>query len=200
VVTVKMPQTAAGEVFQVVSGFTPRVGVAGFLAAAVCSFAAAAVSPTADQGWVTLTEENNNLGSDSDRYYVNGANLAYLSGPLAGDRGWADRIERGLPLLFAADGKRDVRYEWTVLGQQIFTPADKTLSVPDPNDRPYAGWLYTGINLLRTSTVAASMICKPPLGWSVPMPWDGKCRTVCTSSLALAAPTAGATSSVTNRR
>lgn len=149
--TTKMPQVAAGEAFWVVYALAWRPAVASFLlpTAIACSFAAGAAAPAADQGWATLSEENNNLGSDSDRYYVNGVNLAYLSGSLAEGRGWADRIERRLPVLFAADGKRDVRYEWTVLGQQIFTPADKSLTLPDPSDRPYAAWLYTGVNLLQ---------------------------------------------------
>ncbi len=38
-----------------------------------------------------------------------------------------------------------------MLGQQIFTPANKNLPVPDPTDRPYAGWLYTGLGLMQNS-------------------------------------------------
>jgi hypothetical protein len=36
------------------------------------------------------------------------------------------------------------------LAQVFYTPEDKTLAVPDPNDRPYAGWLHV------SSTVVAS--------------------------------------------
>ncbi len=32
-------------------------------------------------------------------------------------------------------------------GQDIFTPEDTTLVVPNPDDQPYAGWLYAGMAL-----------------------------------------------------
>jgi hypothetical protein len=128
------------------------------IAGAVLSFSllsggAAASAADSQRGWASLTEENNNLGSDQDRYYVNGFNLAYLSPSTASQDDWAsrltDRIEGGLSPLFAGEGQRDRRYEWTALGQQMFTPANKSLSTPDPRDRPYAAWLYTGVNLLQ---------------------------------------------------
>lgn len=112
-----------------------------------------AVADLSDRGWITITEENNNLGSNQDRYYVNGFNIAYLSGAPEPERHWdataVSTVEGALPWLFADKGQRDRRYEWTVLGQQIFTPANKSAATPDPKDRPYAGWLYTGIDLLQ---------------------------------------------------
>lgn len=33
---------------------------------------------------------------------------------------------------------------WHVVGQQFYTPDDISISSLIPNDRPYAGWLYTG--------------------------------------------------------
>jgi hypothetical protein len=109
---------------------------------------------SAAAGWWSLTAENNNFVVDEDRHYVNGVNLAYLSAPLSMDQGWAARvstnIESALRPLFPHAGQADEqRFEWTVLGQQLFTPANKSLSVPDPQDRPYAAWLYTGFNLLQ---------------------------------------------------
>ena len=105
------------------------------------------------RSWGTLTEENNNLGADSDRYYVNGVNISWLSPSLSHHDGWqsqmAGSIADALPLLFANEGTRDRRIDWTILSQQIYTPANKSASIPDPQDRPYAGWLYTGFDVLQ---------------------------------------------------
>jgi hypothetical protein len=105
------------------------------------------------QAWISVTEENNNLGADSDHYYVNGFNASWLSADINGSTDsvsaqMANRTMDWLPWLFG-DSRSDRRIDWTVLGQQIFTPSDKTRAVPDPGDRPYAGWLYTGVDLLQ---------------------------------------------------
>lgn len=122
------------------------------LALSVC-VAAPAWAAESSWGWHTVTIENNNLGSNRDRYYVNGFNVAYLSTPVESGSSWAaratDDIERSLRWLFTVSAHPDTRFEWTVLGQQIFTPANKSAVIPDPRDRPYAGWLYTGGSLLR---------------------------------------------------
>jgi hypothetical protein len=49
--------------------------------------------------------------------------------------------------LFAPDGAARRQIEWIMIGQSIFTPADKARVPPDPFDRPYAAWLYTGVSL-----------------------------------------------------
>lgn len=105
--------------------------------------------------WVTVTAENNNFGGNQDYNYVNGFNASVLS-PIAPQGGSlfhqnARSIFDHWTWLFASRGAKDRRFEWTVIGQQIYTPANKDLSVPDPNDRPYAAWLYTGLDLLQDS-------------------------------------------------
>ena len=40
-------------------------------------------------GWARFTEENNNLGSNNDRYYVNGFEAGYLSQPLSASGNWS---------------------------------------------------------------------------------------------------------------
>src|SRR5581483_2901612 len=67
-----------------------------------------------EPAWGGFTEENNNLGEDHDRYYVNGFSADYLSRPLDAAPGhWAARTARGiedaLPGLFPAAGDRDRR-------------------------------------------------------------------------------------------
>jgi lipid A 3-O-deacylase len=45
-------------------------------------------------------------------------------------------------------------------GQQIWTPDDKHLTVPDPRDEPYAGWMYvrlTRMNMMPTERISTSL-------------------------------------------
>jgi len=80
-----------------------------------------------------MLEENDAFAfPHTDRWYTQGLELHYLSG--------------ASPAAPAADGAR--RWE-AFLGQQLFTPVNLALDPPDPNDRPYAGWLYAGAGLLR---------------------------------------------------
>ena len=82
--------------------------------------------------FVSLTFEND-FFAGYDRHYTNGLQAAWL-------------VEReGLPVAL-----RDLPpVRWSAdpdivvaLGQRIYTPTDLEREVPDPTDRPYAGWLY----------------------------------------------------------
>jgi lipid A 3-O-deacylase len=112
-------------------------------------------APGDEPAWWSLTGENNNFVVDQDRHYVNGFSFNVLTSPLSVDKGWTHRsalaVGDSLPWLFPDEVDSDRRLEWTVLGQQIFTPANKNLSVPDAADRPYAGWLYTGLGLMQNT-------------------------------------------------
>lgn len=94
-----------------------------------------------EPGRLTLILENDALAPPAnDRWYTHGAALSYLSAPITG---W-DWIFPSTAENPAAHRSR--RYEF-VLGQSIFTPENTRLVPPDPRDRPYAGWLYTGLGL-----------------------------------------------------
>ncbi|HEV2247370.1 MAG TPA: lipid A deacylase LpxR family protein [Terriglobia bacterium] len=86
------------------------------------------------RGSISLRLENDAFaGTDED--YSNGISVSLL---LRG-RG----LLGGFWDLF---GKRDREYfQGYEAGQVIITPADTSLSIPDPNDRPYAGMLYVDI-------------------------------------------------------
>jgi len=103
-------------------------------------------------GRVIITEENDYFGSHDDKDYTQGARLSYLSGPVT-PNGWWDGpfsfLSDNLPIFDGSDRKR--KYEWTVVGQSLFTPTDLSRTNPSPHDRPYAGWLYTGGSLLQES-------------------------------------------------
>lgn len=114
---------------------------------------AAAQSQSDDpaDGWGgSLTVENDMFvpGMDgTDRYFTQGLRATLLLPE--GDGPLAPLVRRWLPGTNARDDWR-VRQTFS-LGQNMYTPEDKVRFDPDPNDRPYAGWLYVS-----TATVAYS--------------------------------------------
>ena len=51
---------------------------------------------------------------------------------------------------FDAEGAGEVSRRYEILfGQSVFTPKDTAREDPDPDDRPYAGWLYGGVGLIQ---------------------------------------------------
>ena len=91
---------------------------------------------------LTFTYENDQFGG-ADKYYTTGWQLAWrstapdLPPAIASAVAWSR-------LLFPQDGT--VRWG-LALGQNIYTPDDTTLQIPDPKDRPYAGWLYGSLTV-----------------------------------------------------
>jgi lipid A 3-O-deacylase len=100
-------------------------------------------APPQESGRFTLIEENDALmPKPTDRWYTQGLELNYLSAPIAGPG-----VAAFLPSTYLDPGSfRTQRFE-LVFGQSIFTPENLRLNPPDPNDRPYAGWLYVGAGL-----------------------------------------------------
>src|SRR5262249_2102051 len=69
--------------------------------------------------------------------------------PVLSENDWSYQSARDLMALFPdAEGEGRLHYAAS-FGQSIFTPEDLTLRIPDPRDRPYAGWLYLGSTLTR---------------------------------------------------
>ena len=106
-----------------------------------------------DQFQFAFIEENANLGFDGrDRHFTNGLQLSLLS-PRLQPGNFANLAVKWLgqyTLLFLPQtDSSDDRFEWLILGQAIFTPENHSLSNPSTSDRPYAGWLYTGTNLMQ---------------------------------------------------
>jgi len=109
------------------------------------------------RGTFSVVFENDALAG-TDRNYTNGFRFAYMQPPKLGrfvpyDVG--NRVSetgvRGVDLNRAIPG-RDIDLPRRVylrrgfqVGQSIFTPRDTEAAVPDPDDRPYAGWLYGGV-------------------------------------------------------
>lgn len=95
-----------------------------------------------DKGVFGVVFEND-IFTGTDRGYTNGIRFSYVSSEekmpaLAG------KIANYLPL-FSQDGKKRISI---AAGQSMFTPSDTSSATPDPNDRPYAGWLYGSIGIV----------------------------------------------------
>ena len=88
----------------------------------------------------TFTLEND-LTNDTDRYFTNGIRLGRTS--RIGDVPEAV-IDMAQPLIGTLGSVR-----WTVgIGQNMYTPSDIRIKDPDPDDQPYAGWLYGTVGVL----------------------------------------------------
>jgi hypothetical protein len=119
--------------------------------AAVSSALGLAVAARAEPGNGTLSieVENDYFSPDNrDRHYTNGLRFAWLPAPNPG--GQEDAIESAAnDIPFVGDEDSIGRIGWS-LGQSIFTPQNKKAFQPLYHDRPYAGWLYAGLTLLKT--------------------------------------------------
>jgi len=105
-----------------------------------------------DDEWsVTGIEEDDFFAPhNKDQHYTQGLRLSATSPDITG--AWA-RPFAELPWAFPvvreeADVAR--RYNFA-FGQNMYTPHDRSRVIPDPRDRPYAGWLYGGIGLMQDS-------------------------------------------------
>ncbi|MDI1315178.1 lipid A deacylase LpxR family protein [Prosthecobacter sp.] len=100
-------------------------------------------------GALTFYFENDAFaGTDSD--YTNGARISWTS-PNVGRFG-DDPTAGGLAGIFDdAPGTGDSSYTRNVaisIGQCLYTPVNTQASALVANERPYAGWLYTGLGLV----------------------------------------------------
>ncbi len=83
----------------------------------------------------------NDVFNGTDVHYTNGVKLSWLSADLVGwgQTGWRQVVVEALPFVNRRDGQKNFGVS---LGQHMYTPRDNEALVPDPADRPYAGWTY----------------------------------------------------------
>ncbi|MDO8541534.1 MAG: lipid A deacylase LpxR family protein [Opitutaceae bacterium] len=83
----------------------------------------------------------NDIATGTDEHYTNGLKVSWLSADLVewGQSGWRQTFIEFLPFVNRRGGQKNIGLAF---GQNIYTPRDITLAVPDPVDRPYAGWSY----------------------------------------------------------
>jgi len=94
--------------------------------------------------------EENDYFAGTDEHYTNGTKLMWVSGDL---KHYADdqRLPRFvLPFLGILPFVNSPGQQYNValsLGQNMYTPTHTQVSLPLPNDRPYAGWTYFSLGL-----------------------------------------------------
>jgi len=119
---------------------------------ALPTFAFADACPDVDSPAVRSVQfifENDVLGGNTDRYYTNGWQLGVTMDSRKAPEyahhliDWIqNKDSRATPDCGERAATRAVSY---TLGQLMFTPQDITIAEPQPNDRPWAGWLYVGM-------------------------------------------------------
>jgi hypothetical protein len=111
-----------------------------------------AAAQSTNQGPVLTILEENDLVVHTDRHYTQGIKLAYFHKdnflPLG-----AKTVYEWLPEWGFTKQVGKFGYE---VGQNMYTPADISTPVLQTNDRPYAGWLYTGFILHRRGVTGAA--------------------------------------------
>lgn len=96
-------------------------------------------------GFVAVTFENdllsNPFGPHQDRHYTAGLKITVFGGDSFATNltGRLDALRPSWDYTPAGSGLG------FVIGQNIYTPEDILNPAPVPGDRPYAGWLYTGL-------------------------------------------------------
>jgi hypothetical protein len=111
--------------------------------AAFCVSAAATAQETkdpSDRSVFSFTLEND-LPATTDRYYTNGFRFTWTSRLDA----VPDRLRAAVRPALGDDG----RFRWqAAFGQNMYTPTDITTKSPDPDDQPYAAWLYGSVGVI----------------------------------------------------
>ncbi len=117
--------------------------------------ALAPLASAADSPWTLNLYVENDLFAETDQNYTNGLRLSwvspnvsdYLNDPILPP--WVREMNQLLPLFDPEpeiDPSDEVQRNMVIgLGQQIFTPRDIERTSVDPDDRPYAGWLYGSV-------------------------------------------------------
>jgi hypothetical protein len=103
-----------------------------------------------NQGPVFTLIEENDLVVDTDRHYTQGIKLSYLHSENHVPH-WLETFSDKLPAVgFTILANRI----GTQVGQNIYTPANISVTTLQRGDRPYAGWLYTGLIFQRRGLAA----------------------------------------------
>jgi hypothetical protein len=98
-------------------------------------------------GSLTVYTENDKYFAGTDQNYTNGLKISALSTDL---RSFTDESVpapvRGLSRLLGTLVPEDKPYKLGLsLGQNLYTPEDTQTTAYQPDDRPYAAWLYLGV-------------------------------------------------------
>lgn len=105
----------------------------------------ASVAEDGEAGIFTVVMENDLL-LGTDRHFTHGSRFSYYSGEIRDD--WLKRLAEIVPVLI--DDRREESWRAnTTIGQNIYTPNDITVEHLQEEERPYAGYLYLGLGVVR---------------------------------------------------
>lgn len=93
-----------------------------------------------DTSFLTITSENDLYGSGTDENYTNGARITYYDTSRE-----ASQLVKGLDRLLPFFEVNQTTNTYFSLGQNMYTPRNISTRTPNPNDRPYAAFLYGSI-------------------------------------------------------
>jgi len=105
---------------------------------------------TSAQAADVLLQIDNDKVVDTDRHYTNGMRFAYTPTPPPGPSSKFQNIAVNLVDLVRFKDTENLRIGWS-FGQEMYTPENVDTTIPDPQDRPYAGWTYLGLTTQNTS-------------------------------------------------
>lgn len=113
--------------------------------------ASADPKPDAAAIW-TIHGENASISAAelTDRFYTNGLSIGWTS-PTGQVPGFLSNLGNTL----WGGGQQRIGFN---ISHQIYTPADTQLTVPNPRDRPYAGYLSGNISLLSDTDTTRSLL------------------------------------------
>ncbi len=94
------------------------------------------------ENYVSLSYENDLIGGGDDQYYTNGVRLTWY-GTKTDVPFLIEDIAEAIPSL----GINETTSTYFTLGQNMYTPADIKIAADQPDDRPWAGWLYGSVGL-----------------------------------------------------
>ena len=99
----------------------------------------------------------NDYFAGTDKNYSNGVKLSWLGPDLPewGQEGWRRDFLHVLPFVNRPDTQKNLGVS---LGQNIYTPSDTAARVPDPADRPYAGWSYLEFTAISKTATRADIV------------------------------------------
>lgn len=123
------------------------------LAALCCAQSAHAENTKAARpsiGYLSIQAENDLFGNGADRDFTHGTAINYFSEPC--EFRWVARVAKAIGLIPRDEDSCARSRAGFGLGQAIYTPRDIAREVPDPQDRPYAGWLNLSAGLVTELT------------------------------------------------
>lgn len=100
-------------------------------------------SQKANADILTLSLENDLYASGRDENYTNGVRLSYFNADFDVPA-WARRLGEIYPG-FRLNDATAITYS---IGQNLYTPRNIKIEAPQPDDRPWAAWLYGSVGLV----------------------------------------------------